>query len=217
MGCGRSRLENDYPDPNAHLGKPNPVATFETTMGIIKAEIFMDRVPRTASNFIDLCRTGFYNGVHFRELSWPLHEPHTPTVGSVGGNVARQFCSLHPPVHPRQLCTTVGTLAQPCRPAALRPWCARSRHPRLHESVRLPPRQGPEGARSGHGQPSRRQAWHQPSRRRTCACACACACGTMPVGTRRPYRHASVLSCAVSKTSPRTAPSRSASEGATSR
>ena len=119
MGCGRSRLENDYPDPNAHLGKPNPVATFETTMGIIKAEIFMDRVPRTASNFIDLCRTGFYNGVHFRELSWPLHEPHTPTVGSVGGNVARQFCSLHPPVHPRQLCTRVGTLAQPCRPAAL--------------------------------------------------------------------------------------------------
>ena len=119
MGCGRSRLENDYPDPNAHWGKPNPVATFETTMGIIKAEIFMDRVPRTASNFIDLCRTGFYNGVHFRELSWPLHEPHTPTVGSVGGNVARQFCSLHPPVPPRQLCTRVGTLAQPCRPAAL--------------------------------------------------------------------------------------------------
>merc|ERR1719482_1359978 len=32
---------------------PNPVATFNTSMGVIKAEIFLDRVPRTASNFIN--------------------------------------------------------------------------------------------------------------------------------------------------------------------
>ena len=69
MGCGRSRYEYDYPDPHAHWDKPNPVATFETTMGTIKAEIYMDRVPRTASNFINLCQTGFYNGLHFREPS----------------------------------------------------------------------------------------------------------------------------------------------------
>lgn len=30
----------------------NPIVTFETTMGTLKAEIFLDRVPRTASNFI---------------------------------------------------------------------------------------------------------------------------------------------------------------------
>ena len=89
MGCGRSRYEYDYPDPHARWDKPNPVATFETTMGTIKAEIYMDRVPRTASNFINLCQTGFYNGLHFREPSWslpvhPRHEPqshsHNPTV-----------------------------------------------------------------------------------------------------------------------------------------
>merc|ERR1719396_323354 len=39
-----------------------------TSMGTIKAEIYLDRVPRTASNFIDLCKTGFYNGIHFHRV-----------------------------------------------------------------------------------------------------------------------------------------------------
>ncbi|GAX76889.1 hypothetical protein CEUSTIGMA_g4335.t1 [Chlamydomonas eustigma] len=47
---------------------PNPVATFNTTMGVIKAEIYLDRVPITASNFIDLAKTGFYNGLHFHRV-----------------------------------------------------------------------------------------------------------------------------------------------------
>merc|ERR1712228_433335 len=33
-----------------------------------KAEIFLDRVPITASNFIDLCKTGFYEGIHFHRV-----------------------------------------------------------------------------------------------------------------------------------------------------
>merc|ERR1712137_904385 len=37
-------------------------------MGSFKAEIFLDRVPRTASNFIDLCKTGFYEGIHFHRV-----------------------------------------------------------------------------------------------------------------------------------------------------
>merc|ERR1712032_1323404 len=47
---------------------PNPTATFDTTMGEITAEIYLDRVPITASNFIDLCQTGFYNGIHFHRV-----------------------------------------------------------------------------------------------------------------------------------------------------
>jgi len=47
---------------------PNPIATCETSMGTFKLEIFLDRVPRTASNFIDLANTGFYNGVHFHRV-----------------------------------------------------------------------------------------------------------------------------------------------------
>merc|ERR1719178_611139 len=47
---------------------PNPKAKFDTTMGKFTAEIYLDRVPRTASNFIDLAKTGFYNGIHFHRV-----------------------------------------------------------------------------------------------------------------------------------------------------
>jgi len=47
---------------------PNPVATFNTSAGTFKAEIYLDKMPITASNFIDLCNTGFYNGVHFHRV-----------------------------------------------------------------------------------------------------------------------------------------------------
>ena len=37
-------------------------------MGTFTAEIYLDHVPRTASNFIDLARSGFYNGLHFHRV-----------------------------------------------------------------------------------------------------------------------------------------------------
>ena len=43
---------------------PNPIAHFDTSMGKIKCEIFLDQMPITASNFIDLANSGFYNGLH---------------------------------------------------------------------------------------------------------------------------------------------------------
>jgi len=46
----------------------NPVARFDTTMGIFFAEIYLDRVPRTASNFIDLAQQNFYDGLHFHRV-----------------------------------------------------------------------------------------------------------------------------------------------------
>merc|ERR1719189_690321 len=54
--------------PKRGGGGGNPIATFDTTEGEIEAEIFLDRVPITASNFIDLCKTGFYDGVHFHRV-----------------------------------------------------------------------------------------------------------------------------------------------------
>lgn len=47
---------------------PNPVARFETTAGNFDIEVFMDKTPLTASNFIDLVNTGFYNGLHFHRV-----------------------------------------------------------------------------------------------------------------------------------------------------
>lgn len=46
----------------------NPTATFDTSMGQFTAEIYLDRVPITASNFIDLAQSGFYNGIHFHRV-----------------------------------------------------------------------------------------------------------------------------------------------------
>merc|ERR1719502_345634 len=46
----------------------NPIATFDTSMGTFTAEIYLDRVPRTASNFIDLSQSGFYDGLHFHRV-----------------------------------------------------------------------------------------------------------------------------------------------------
>lgn len=48
--------------------RANPIATFETSMGSFKAEIFLDKMPITSSNFLDLCKTGFYDGVHFHRV-----------------------------------------------------------------------------------------------------------------------------------------------------
>jgi hypothetical protein len=53
---------------SAAAASANPVATFQTTAGSFKAEIFLDRMPITASNFIDLAQTGFYEGVHFHRV-----------------------------------------------------------------------------------------------------------------------------------------------------
>lgn len=46
----------------------NPIATFETTLGSFKAEIFLDQMPITAGNFIKLAKSGFYDGLHFHRV-----------------------------------------------------------------------------------------------------------------------------------------------------
>jgi cyclophilin family peptidyl-prolyl cis-trans isomerase len=46
----------------------NPIATFDTSMGTFKAEIYLEQMPITAKNFIDLANDGFYNGLHFHRV-----------------------------------------------------------------------------------------------------------------------------------------------------
>lgn len=46
----------------------NPTATFDTTMGTITAEIYLDTMPVTAKNFLDLAKSGFYDGLHFHRV-----------------------------------------------------------------------------------------------------------------------------------------------------
>mmetsp|Transcript_4021 Transcript_4021/g.10961 ORF Transcript_4021/g.10961 Transcript_4021/m.10961 type:complete len:186 (-) Transcript_4021:155-712(-) len=44
------------------------IATFTTSMGTFKAELYGDRMPITVGNFIDLANSGFYDGIHFHRV-----------------------------------------------------------------------------------------------------------------------------------------------------
>lgn len=47
----------------------NPIVTIEMEDGkIIKAELYPDKAPNTVNNFIDLVKSGFYNGIIFHRV-----------------------------------------------------------------------------------------------------------------------------------------------------
>jgi cyclophilin family peptidyl-prolyl cis-trans isomerase len=46
----------------------NPTVTIETNHGTIKAEMYVDKAPKTAGNFIELAKKGFYDGVIFHRI-----------------------------------------------------------------------------------------------------------------------------------------------------
>ncbi|MDI3288262.1 peptidylprolyl isomerase [Polyangium sp. 15x6] len=46
----------------------NPTALLETSLGNIKVELFVDKMPITANNFIKLAKDGFYDGLHFHRV-----------------------------------------------------------------------------------------------------------------------------------------------------
>ena len=82
---------------------PNPVATFDTSMGAFKAEILLDQMPVTAGNFLALARSGFYDGLHFHrvidnfmiQFGCPFsRDPASPRAGTGGpphGTIADEF------------------------------------------------------------------------------------------------------------------------------
>ncbi|MBC8071735.1 MAG: peptidylprolyl isomerase [Deltaproteobacteria bacterium] len=46
----------------------NPTATFDTSLGSFEVELFLDKMPKTAGNFITLAKSGFYDGLHFHRV-----------------------------------------------------------------------------------------------------------------------------------------------------
>lgn len=85
----------------------NPVATFDTSLGSFKAEIYLDKMPVTATNFIKLAQQGFYDGLHFHrvikdfmiqfgcEYSKDPNSPRCGTGSSPLGNVADEHPAAH--------------------------------------------------------------------------------------------------------------------------
>jgi cyclophilin family peptidyl-prolyl cis-trans isomerase len=85
----------------------NPTATFDTTLGSFTAEIYLDKMPITATNFIKLAKQGFYNGLHFHrvikdfmvqfgcEYSKDPNSPRCGTGNSPFGNVQDEHPAAH--------------------------------------------------------------------------------------------------------------------------
>src|SRR3954463_15545668 len=46
----------------------NPTATCETSLGTFTVELFTDKMPITASNWVKLAKSGFYDGLHFHRV-----------------------------------------------------------------------------------------------------------------------------------------------------
>jgi cyclophilin family peptidyl-prolyl cis-trans isomerase len=46
----------------------NPTATLSTSLGDFEIELFTDKMPITAGNFIKLAKAGFYDGLHFHRV-----------------------------------------------------------------------------------------------------------------------------------------------------
>ena len=44
------------------------IATFDTTQGPIKVELFADKAPLTVANFVNLAKRGFYDGLNFHRV-----------------------------------------------------------------------------------------------------------------------------------------------------
>lgn len=46
----------------------NPTAICDTSLGSFTVELFVDKMPITAGNFVELAKSGFYDGLHFHRV-----------------------------------------------------------------------------------------------------------------------------------------------------
>ena len=70
-GCSGNAAQKQARTPavDTHVVNPaNPVAVFETSKGRSTVELFRDKAPKTAQNFIDLTNKGFYNNLIFHRV-----------------------------------------------------------------------------------------------------------------------------------------------------
>jgi cyclophilin family peptidyl-prolyl cis-trans isomerase len=95
----------------------NPTATLDTSLGTIKVELYVDKMPLTAKNFIKLAKGGFYDGLHFHrvidgfmlQFGCPhSRDPKSPRAGT-GDGPDGTIPDEHPPA--ARLSNEPGTLS----------------------------------------------------------------------------------------------------------
>ncbi len=73
----------------------NPTVTIETNHGTITAEMFMDAAPKTACNFIELAKKGYYDGIIFHRVIKDFMiqggDPTGTGTGGPGYNIPDEF------------------------------------------------------------------------------------------------------------------------------
>lgn len=81
----------------------NPTATFETSLGNFTVELYLDKMPVTAGNFLQLAKSGFYDGLHFHRVIKNFmvqfgcphsKDPKSPRAGTGGpptGDIKDEF------------------------------------------------------------------------------------------------------------------------------
>lgn len=67
-GCFSSSATPQVAEKNGQSAVNNRIATFDTSQGIIKVQLFEDKAPVTTKNFIDLVNKGYYNGLIFHRV-----------------------------------------------------------------------------------------------------------------------------------------------------
>lgn len=73
----------------------NPIVTFETSQGTIKAELYPEIAPNTVNNFIYLIQKGFYDGLIFHRVipGFMIQggDPQGTGIGGPGHNIVGEF------------------------------------------------------------------------------------------------------------------------------
>jgi cyclophilin family peptidyl-prolyl cis-trans isomerase len=95
----------------------NPTATCETSLGTFEVELFTDKMPLTANNWLELAQNGFYDGLHFHRVikgfmlqfgcpySRNANDPRAGTGDGPKGTIKDE----HPPQH--KITNAPGTLS----------------------------------------------------------------------------------------------------------
>ncbi len=95
----------------------NPTATLETSLGSFTVELYVDKMPLTAGNFVKLAKSGFYDGLHFHRvidnfmLQFGCPHSRDPNSGRAGTGDGPDgtITDEHPPEH--KLSNEPGTLS----------------------------------------------------------------------------------------------------------
>ena len=95
----------------------NPTATCETSLGTFEVELFTDKMPITANNFLELAESGFYDGLHFHrvinnfmiQFGCPHSRNPSDRRAGTGDSPKGPLRDEHPPAH--KLSNEPGTLS----------------------------------------------------------------------------------------------------------